>query len=309
MRDHKKSVLGMVLAIFISLLIILGCSEKKSTASKETDESAILSLITSYPDIFKSCVLDTIPDTTIFGKIHEVTEDTVRFWWRWIKWSQTKRSIDIYVYPPDTVHEYRYADVSITDSLWGNLYVFRKDTMGGWYPYVKPTVDIATRSAYFERKDPVDSPHRGWRLIQVSGLLIESSPSTREIDSVHVRTSKSNYDTTITLSYINDCRELEDLFTFGLDDTVTLTVFTTDPADSVYLHAYSHLFPLLSHVRRNFFNNGDGSFSGSWVTTSSIADTVAYRHAAIDVLKHSTLDGDDGYDSQIWGVIYRIKDF
>jgi hypothetical protein len=35
---------------------------------------------------------------------------------------------------------------------------------------------------------------------------------------------------------------------------------------------------------------------------------VAIRHAAIDVIKHTSLDGSDSdpYDSRIWGVLYRV---
>ncbi len=307
MRHYKEVIL--VLASLCLLSAILSCS-KKSTEQKETDESAILSLISSNPDIFGSSVIDsTTPDTSGLGKMCKVTEDTVKAWWRRIIRSQTQRSVDIHIYPSDTIHTYSYANVGITDTLHGFLRIIRKDTLGLWHHFSKPIEDVAERYAYFERRGFINSSYRGWRIIKVSGLLLESSGCTREIDSVQIESSNSQYDTTITQDYITDCHSLEDLFTFDLEDSITLTVYTTDPTDSVCLHAFSHLFPLLTHVRRNFDNNGDGSFSGTWVTRSSILDTVAYRHAGIDVLKHSTLDGEDSYDSKIWGVIYRIKDF
>jgi len=59
-------------------------------------------------------------------------------------------------------------------------------------------------------------------------------------------------------------------------------------------------------VRRSFVNNGDGSFSGTWVTAQLPLGASPYRHAAIDVIRHDTLDGEDPYDSKVWGVIYRI---
>ena len=308
MSHFRGFILVITFAIFFSLFMAWGCS-RKSTAPDETDKDVILSLITSYSDIFTSCVLDTIPDSSGMGRISAVIQDTLSFWWRGIRWGQTQRSIDIDIDPADRDHEYTYADVNVIDTLTGHLHLIRKDTLGTWSHVSKPLTDVAKRAAYFERRGPVNSLHRGWRLVKVSGLLIKSSPSTREILSVHLRSSKSNYDTTITLSYINECREFHDLLTFDEEDSVTLTAYTGDPTDSVYLHAYSSLFPHLFHVRQAFTNNGDGSFTGTWVTAELPLGASPYRHAAIDVLKHSTLDDEDPYDSKVWGVIYRIKEF
>ena len=309
-----RGLLVLGIALCISFLVFISCTEN-TTSSFEQDESTLFSFIGSNPDIFGSSVTDTTePDTSGMGKMFKTTQDTVKAWWRRIIWSQTQRSIDIDIYPADELHDYPYANVSITDILYGYLRIIQRDSLGAWAHIAKPLKDVAKRSAYFERRGAVDSPHRGWRLIEVSDLLVESavlsSPNlcTREIDSVHVISSKSGYDTTITQSYVTECNLLGNLFTFDLEDEVILTVYTPDETDSVYLHAFNHFFPLLTHVRSNFTNNGDGSFTGTWTTRSSINDSVLYRHAAIDVIKHSTLDGDDAYDAKVWGTIYRVKD-
>jgi len=303
MFRHKKLILHAGLAWLFFLFVFTGCS-KKSTAPTETDQDAILSLIESYPRIFTSCVIDTIPDSSGLGKIAPVNEDTVIFWWRWIHWGQTVRSIDVDFYPSGGDHSYPYANVSVIDTLTGYLHLIRKDTSGIWTS--KPITDVAKRSAYFERRRPVDSPYRGWDLVKVSGLLVRSVPTIRAIGSVQIASSKSGYDTTITESYITNCSLIGNMFNFGEEDSITLTVYTGDPTDSVYLHAYSHLFPLLTHIRRGFVNNGDGSFSGTLVTAQLPLGASPYRHAAIDVIKHSTLDGEDAYDSRIWGLIYQL---
>jgi len=300
----KEFLFSITFALLILLLVILGCS-KKSTAPSEADQDAILSLIESYPKIFTPCVIDTIPDSSGMGKIVPVTEDTVIFWWRWIYWGQTVRSIEVDVYPSGGDHLYPYANVTVIDTLIGDLHLIRKDTSGIWSS--KPITDVAKRSAYFERRRPIDSPHRGWDVVKVSGLLVQSVPTTRAIDSLHIASTKTGYDTTITESHINQCTLIWNLLTFGEEDSITVTVYTGDPTDSAYLHAYSHLFPHLFHVRSAFVNNGDGSFSGTWVTAELPFGASPYRHAAIDVIKHSTLDGEDPYDSEVWGVIYRIE--
>ena len=306
MRDHKKFALPIILFMLFSLFVNLSCG-KKTTTPEETDQSVILDLIGAYPDIFCTCVIDTIPDSSGFGKIYGGDEDTVKFWWRRIFWGQTKRSVDIDVHPLDLDHPYPYANVTVTDTLTGDLHLIKKGGPGNWSWSDKPITEVARRSAYFERRRSVDSPHRGWDLIAVSGLLVESVPTTREIEWVHIASTKSRYDTTITETDITQCTLLEKLITFDEEDSVTLTVYTGDPTDSVYLHAYSRFFPHLFHVRRSFVNNGDGSFSGTWVTARLAFGASPYRHAAIDVIKHGTLDGEDPYDSKIWGIIYRIR--
>lgn len=306
MYYRKNSVLLMASVIFFSLFIILSCG-KESTTPEETDQSVIFDLISVYPDVFCTRVIDTIPDSSGFGKIYGGDEDTVKFWWRRIFWGQTERSIDIDVHPLDLDHPYPYANVTVTDTLTGDLHLIKKAGPGNWSWSSKPITDVARRSAYFERRRRVDSPHRGWDLIKVSGLLIESLPATRQVDWIHITSTRTGYDTTITESYITGCTLTGKLLTFDEEDSVTVTVYTGDPTDSVYLHAYSRFFPHLFHVRRSFVNNGDGSFSGTWVTSQLKLGASAYRHAAIDVIKHSTLDGDDPYDSKIWGLIYRIE--
>ncbi len=305
MHYHKNYIWVIAFAILFSLFILLGCG-KKSTTPEETDQSMIFDLITAYPDVFCTCVIDTSQDSSGFGKIYGGIDDTVKFWWRRIFWGQTVRSIDIDVHPPDGAHLYTYANVTITDTLTGELHLIKKAGPGNWSWSDKPITDIATRSAYFERRRSIDSTYRGWDLVKVSGLLVESLPTTREIDSLNITTTLSGYDTTITQTHLTQCTLIENLFTFGEEDSITVTVYTGDPTDSVYLHAYSRLFPFLAHVRRSFTNNGDGSFSGTWVTAELPLGASPYRYAAIDVIKHNTLDNDDAYDSKIWGVIYRV---
>lgn len=305
MHFYKNYLWVIAFAILFSIFILLSCG-KRSTTPEETDQSMILNLIAAYPDIFRTCVIDTSQDSSGFGKISGGEDDTLKFWWRRIFWGQTERSIDIDVHPVDLDHPYPYANVTVTDTLIGELHLIKKSGQGSWSWSDKPITDIATRSAYFERRRPIDSAYRGWDIIKVSGLLVESLPNTREIDSLHIKSTLSGYDTTITETNIAQCILIDNLFTFGEEDSITVTVYTGDPTDSVYLHAYSRLLPFLIHVRSSFTNNGDGSFSGTWVTADLPLGASPYRHAAIDVIKHGTLDNDDAYDSRVWGVIYRV---
>ena len=306
MHYHKNYVWVIAFIILFSLFILSSCG-KKSTTPEETDQGVIFDLISAYPDIFGTCVIDTSQDSSGFGKIYGGDEDTLKFWWRRIFWGQTERSIDIDVHPLDLDHPYPYANVTITDTLTGELHLIKKSGPGNSSWTDKPITEVATRSAYFERRRPVDSAYRGWDIIKVSGLLVRSVPTTWEINSLHIKSTLSGYDTTITQSHLTQCTLIENLFTFGEEDSITVTVYTGDPTDSVYLHAYSRLSPFLTHMRRSFTNNGDGSFSGTWVTADLPFGASPYRHAAIDVIKHSTLDGEDPYDSEVWGVIYRIE--
>jgi hypothetical protein len=270
-----------------------------------TDEDAVRSIIELNSEILGSNIAD--PTTSDMSGSYKAAVDTIQAWWRSTDWSQTKRSIEIDVYPADSLHQYDYANVNITDTLYGFLRIIRyEDDLDTWSRIAKPLKSVTKRTVYFERLGTVNSSDRGWWLIAASGLLMESDPCSRGIDSVHIVSSKALYDTTVTQDYITEYRLSGTIPTFDVHDSITITVYTTDATDSVYLHVFSPYFPWLSHVRSSFVNNANGSFTASWVTPDYPLSAF-YSHAAIDVIKHSTLDGDDAYDSKVWGVIYRVE--
>jgi hypothetical protein len=216
------------------------------------------------------------------------------------------RDINVTVHQADQTHLYPYAFVTVTDTLYGRLYVLAKDSSESMS---KSLTDEAVKHAYFEKREGNETRHRGWRLVRISGLLIHSFPTnTRIIDSVKVISQGKNL--ILTESDIIDTASIGNILTFNAGDSVTLTVFTTDSTDSVFLHSLPcHYYNCKPH-RRSFHNNGDRSFTGTWMVGSGMMDSVnvAVRHAAIDVIKHTSLDGTstDPYDSRIWGVLYRV---
>jgi len=294
---EKLMIGGM---IFVLVFIFFSACKKSTSPTTSLDKEAIYRLIGSDSYSFPQEIIS--PDSTGFPKI--VSVDSIKFWWR--KINRVTRDINVTVHQEDQAHLYPYAYVTVTDTLYGRLYVLAKDSSESMS---KPLTDEAVKHAYFEKREGNETHHRGWRLVGISGLLIHSFPAnTRIIDSVKVISLEKNL--TLTESNITDTTSKGNILTFNAGDSVTLTVFTRDSTDIVFLHSLPcHYYNCKPH-RRSFHSNGDGSFTGTWMVGSGMMDSVniAVRHAAIDVIKHTSLDGSvsDPYDSRIWGVLYRV---
>ena len=297
-RNKEKWMIGGMILV-LTFFFFSGC--KKSTSpTTNLDQEAIYSLIGSDSYSFPQEIIS--PDSTGFPKI--VSVDTIKFWWR--KINRVTRDINVTVHQADSTHLYPYAYVTVIDTLYGRLFVLAKDSSQSMS---KPLTDEAVKHAYFEKREGNETHHRGWRLVGISGLLVHSFPAnTRIIDSVEVISPGKNL--TLTESNITDTTSKGNILTFNAGDSVTLTVFTRDSTDLVFLHSLPcHYYNCKPH-RRSFHNNGDGSFTGTWMVGSGMMDSVnvALRHAGIDVIKHTSLDGNasDPYDSRIWGIHYKV---
>lgn len=299
MKRSKEKLMTGGMILVLTFFFFSAC--KKSTSpTTSLDKEAIYSLIGSDSYSFPQEIIS--PDSTGFPKI--VSVDTIKFWWR--KINRVTRDINVTVHQADQTHLYPYAYVTVIDTLYGRLFVLAKDSSQSMS---KPLTDEAVKHAYFEKREGNETHHRGWRLVGISGLLVHSFPAnTRIIDSVNVISPGKNL--TLTESNITDTTSKGNILTFNAGDSVTLTVFTRDSTDLVFLHSLPcHYYNCKPH-RRSFHNNGDGSFTGTWMVGSGMMDSVnvAIRHAGIDVIKHTSLDGapTDPYDSRIWGVLYRV---
>jgi len=298
MKGSKASLILGGMVIVLMMLSFSGC--KKSTEpTVNLDKEAILRLVAEDDSTFSTDIIDTLTqDTTTFSKI--VGVDSIRFFWR--KIISRTRTINISIYPADATSIYPYAYVTVIDTLYGELHILGKDANGYRIHLIKPLTDEAVKSAYFVKIGRNDSPYRGWRLEGVSGLLSHSVPiCTRVINQVHLVSSV--YDRILTKEDITGITLRDSILTFNIGDTITLTVVTADSTDLVYLHTPS--YNCRPH-RRSFDNNGDGTFTGTWAI-EDMPGAYGRHHFAIDVIKHSTLDGDDPYDSRIWGIIYRVS--
>lgn len=294
---EKLMIEGMILVL---IFFIFSACKKSTSPTTNLDKEAIYSLIGSDSYAFPQEIIS--PDSTGSPKI--VSVDSIKFWWR--KINRVTRDINVTVHQADSTHLYPYAYATVTDTLYGRLFVLAKDSSESMS---KPLTDVAVKHAYFEKRQGNQTRYRGWRLVGISGLLVHSFPTnTRILDSVEVISPGKNL--TLTGPNITDTTSIGNILAFNAGDSVTLKVFTGDASDSVFLHSLPcHYYNCKPH-RRSFHNNGDGSFTGTWMVGNGMMDSVnvAVRHAAIDVIKHTSLDGSssDPYDSRIWGVLYRV---
>jgi hypothetical protein len=184
--------------------------------------------------------------------------------------------------------------VNIAKDVTGILHVLPVD---GIAPerFKKNFENHAERSLYFERQGPpLLHPWRGWKLKALTGALIESPGTTRQIHSVRIQAE--GVDETVT--NVTDLVRVRDLLRVPPHSEVTVLVDTGDASDQVYLHVKRH------RMRFALTSNNDGTFTGTFVTGRNRGPT----HIVVDVLAHATLNEEAAvYDNVAWGIPYLIR--
>lgn len=160
--------------------------------------------------------------------------------------------------------------------------------------YEKDFEDLGVRRLLLERARRTGDRNRGWRLIALSGVSIESPGTTRQIRSVRIQAGAVDE----TVTNVTDLVRVQDVLTLPGGEEVLVTVDTGDASDQVYLH--------LRHrrARMALASNGDGTFSGRFVSS----DVGGPRHLVVDVLSEGTIYDDVApYDNVAWGIPWRIE--
>ncbi|GJM44094.1 MAG: hypothetical protein DHS20C21_09360 [Gemmatimonadota bacterium] len=203
------------------------------------------------------------------------------------------RTIDISIEQPGDAPA--TADVTITSEVSGLLHLAVCET-DELVRLTKEFSDTGVRSLFFERVRPgTDLRHRGWKLQAISGMLIESPGTTREIRSVRVQAG----DVDETITNVTDLVRVGNLLTLPSGSEVVVTVDTGDATDAVFLHRRH------ARHRAELENNGDGTFTGKFNVANA---QRGFRHLAIDVLSDGTLyDDEERYDNVVWGIPFFVR--
>jgi hypothetical protein len=183
------------------------------------------------------------------------------------------------------------ADVTIEGVATGLLHLYSAD--GDSLAHVtKDFTNTGVRSLLFRKERPDGPRHRGWRLVALSGVLIESPATTRRIESVRIQAA--GVDETIT--NVTELQRVQDVLALPPNTEATVTVTTGDASDQVFLHLRR------CRMRIPLVANGDGTFSGRFLTGGEFRP----HHLVVDVLSEGTLYDDVApYDNIAWGIPWR----
>ncbi|MFC1628838.1 hypothetical protein ACFL3H_06960 [Gemmatimonadota bacterium] len=293
-------------AMMVMVVVVSGCELSPTELSE--DRSAIEAAIMEEADFFTFDLFSAQgaedPDTPTTGPGRTLADIVPRRWGR--QKLDIERDMDITIH--DAGDGPATADVTWTGLLSGTFHII--DTTATHYS--KDFTDTAVRYATFERREnaTAQAQNRGWRMTAISGTTIISDPNTVSIQQVHL-TSTSGLDTIITnVSTLTDRGEI---ISFTALDTVTIEVTTGDPEDVILIHypAWANMHGNRNHVRSRLRNNGDGTFTGQWVTRGQVWRNGQMmnpaRHVTIEILSHDTIFTDDQpYDSAAWSFVYRV---
>jgi hypothetical protein len=94
------------------------------------------------------------------------------------------------------------------------------------------------------------------------------------------------------------------IFDQGKPVTLILDLPSADTSDFIFLYIKEGN----TSEKIPFTNNGDGTMTASWITTTDPDAVNGYKHAIVDVLnRESVTNTTYQYDSKAWGILYRIK--
>lgn len=266
----------LLLCVFFFLLFFsLSC--KKPDTPTYTDVDAIKDYINYHPDIFLADVFDTSRASSFFREI------TNKDYW-----------IKINFHNADSLHLLNSADVSWEDSIQGIFHTFISGT-----EYQKNFKAFSRVQAYFEQWGNSGDVYRGWLLMKISNLPIYSILTS-------VGFGNARFDTSGTSNYLSlsGLFELKNVLQLRKSTSVTFTIEPLYATDRYYLHIYEG-----GAWKKIPFIQGTGSdFSASWTSSFSTQDLNVYKHAYIDCISSKAVDDSlSKYNSNAWGIIYKIK--
>lgn len=281
------------LALLVGMVALQGCfdsSPNSASSDVAVDEEAIQAVIFEDEGELTSTDVRFFEDDTDGPAAAPI--NTVR-WRRQLL--DLDRSVSIEIHEP--AGEIPTADVAIRADATGLLHLLVNDN-DVLRRLTKDFADTGVRSLFFEKSRVAANMddrwfHRGWRLVAMSGVAIESPGTSRVIHAARVQAG----DVDRTFDNMTDLVRVDNIMTIAPSTMVTVTVDTGDATDHVFLHR-RHL-----RSRMEFVNNGDGTFTATFETDPRMGP----RHFAIDVLSDGTLYDDAmPYDNVVWGIPYRV---
>lgn len=287
MQRRNLTRIAIVLA---GVVVVAGCGKTSTgpTPGADTEQAQITSYMAGNPGLIDDQLFTdpaSLPLSRLAGTNAAITP---RWFWRRITVSTPHLTFQFS--DTDSVGRPRLAAVTLTRQLIGTFDILPAasgDTtmLDSAHIVQKPLDDTWTRHLLFKRCVVPGSDQPQWRLIAASGVQVNSSGMTEQIQSVRVQTGAM--DTTLTdplqLFVVAHCMHV------AAGDSVTLTV-TTSRTDDVVLAFYRDL-------RLRFHANGDGTY----VIKLPVGNLLGMRFFGVNALSHGTLYDDAlPYDSQAW---------
>lgn len=299
-----------LLAVVPAALVLIGAAACSDTTSPATDQTDVIASISDQFGAQMDTNFGTEGGTTsdavppmpanLFAITTADTAVLPAYWGRWriVPGGPKPTLTRNIVIQGDT------AEVTQTISFQGVFLVdTTKDTV--FNPSSKPLDEGMTQSAVLVRD--ASRPHR-WRAVSLSlQNWLPTAVAARTVSVTQI-TVKVNGVTTITADNPDSLYTVGHVLHLHLGDTVSVTASVTNsdatysPGTFAFLHVHHAFNDLLWH-RVPMVNNGDGTFSRTWVVRRTGVDRFI-----IDAINAATLERGtvDNYDANEWGIPYRI---
>jgi hypothetical protein len=318
MRRIKEMVRkAWPLFLGLTVAMLTGCSASKPTATSNqngttAEQLSVQTTLAAAPEVASDGIFDAgtpvtyskspsaSPMSGVDGQGDPETDppappSTDRYWWRSIR--DVIRSFDFEFSAFDSDGRPRLAHVVVHKHFTGTLNIAWGEVVpsstgaDSLVPHlvVKPLQDHWVRHLWLTRVAAAQNNGREWMLVAASGVNV-----TSEIDDggaqpqiLSVRMQAGSQDS--TFSDPAAAITWRKLWCVPLDAPVTVTVTTAAPDDAVFLY--------YRDGRSMLTANGDGTYSGTWTTSTFLG----LKHFGVNALSHGTLfDEAAGYHSHAW---------
>ncbi len=284
---------GLALALVVGSLV--GCSQDESTIAPAatTDNQAIGLMVDQDAENFGLAVeMDghDVESSDRSGRLRSDGAPIESFYFKRLVRSQDVTR-DVHFEHP--AGEPATASLSVVRDLRGifRLFYIAPDDRFSPSRLDKDLNATARRNALFVQRGG-DRHFRNWRVAEISGVEIQSNPTTKIIHTLEIISPSVNRVVLDPLALV----PVEDLPAFDPREEVTVRVTTEDASDFVFLHGPSRRKHELERL-------GGGVFEG----TFRVAERRGRHRVAIDVIDADTLlDENAPYDAVIWGFNYRV---
>lgn len=290
-----------LLFVFV-LMLVIGCEKNPTGNDISLDEEAIQNYLSNDLDFVGYFAFDKYygEEDSVPSEIRLGTITGSHTWYR--EPQNINRNISINIINDS-------AFISFWSSVQGVFHILERDESASLDTVIDHQKDLEDNSSNYAvfKRYPGVSAYRGWRLESLTGIWVEGRAIAADdcvyvyIDSLRIN-CESYTDTLLTDPLVFFQRE--DILTFGRQEAVTLTIYSS--LSTYYnIYCYLHAHNSLEHWRRWKLEEIEGGvWESYWVTPL----TPGVRAVAFDILEKETIDEEDWrYLSDIWLFPYKIE--
>jgi hypothetical protein len=294
-RMHRR-VLTAGITLGLVTAIASGCGKSTTAPAPPGDPAQVSSTLAAAASLVEDGLAEDSTQVSVSGTFAGPAsiQATIRPYMWWQRVTHETRTWDFAWADSDSTARPRTCIATLNKHMTGTLVIvpvsLADSTQPGTTHIIKPLDKTLTRRVMLKRL--LIGGAREWKVVAITGAFVTTPGAQTRIQSLHLH-STSGVDTTVTdpLQFF----ALRHVVKFSSSDTVTVTATTLRTNDAVFIHRWDW--------RHRLRNNGDGTYSFTWITST----WGGWRHFGIQAMSHGSIYTDTlPFDSEAWHLPFRV---